>query len=209
MRHAWVVVCYLALVLAYLTAGTVLLVKDVQLSYRIFLALITAVPLWFALSSAGSATVWLAASASLFAAGQLSKKWRAARARMVGAVLFFGVWVNLGIAALLKTLIARPRPIWQLPLPELEPNIAVGSMPSGHAQLAFMTAVILGHYYPKARFPLLVLAVAISLSRIALGSHYLLDVLVGTLNGIAIGLLWTSLPWERVRGAIYRTLYKK
>lgn len=95
--------------------------------------------------------------------------------------------VGIGFVVLVKSLLGMPRP------PEEVHLIAHGDdpygFPSGHA---FMAVVVYGGAlvtFDRLREPLAVagvtaLIVAISLSRIVLGVHYLGDVLVGLLLGV-------------------------
>jgi membrane-associated phospholipid phosphatase len=99
--------------------------------------------------------------------------------------------VSYGVAALLanglKTVFDRPRP--SVGHPEIHPLVAVphsGSMPSAHAAEAFAAAVAVGLVHPRLRWPLLVLAALIGLSRVWLGVHYLSDVIVGAALGSVI-----------------------
>ena len=62
------------------------------------------------------------------------------------------------------------------------------SFPSGHATTAFAAAVAIGALHPRLRWPLLLLAALVGLSRIYLGVHYWLDVVAGAALGTAIGL---------------------
>jgi membrane-associated phospholipid phosphatase len=98
----------------------------------------------------------------------------------------------IGTAALLVTILKqtfdRPRP------PLLDPTLdpigivpASASFPSGHAATAFAAAVAIGLVHPRLRKPLLALAAVVALSRVYLGVHYVLDVLAGTVLGIAVG----------------------
>lgn len=93
------------------------------------------------------------------------------------------------VELILKPLVARVRPT------ELMGAIIVGpasqdfSMPSGHATIAFAMATVLAHKEPKWRWVFFTLAVLISLSRIYLGKHYPLDVIIGALVGWTIGSL--------------------
>jgi len=94
---------------------------------------------------------------------------------------------GIGVVLLLKSLLAMPRPPEELFL------IAHGDdpygFPSGHA---FMAVVVYGGLlvtFDRPRDPLAVagvatLVVAISLSRVVLGVHYLGDVVVGALLGV-------------------------
>lgn len=57
------------------------------------------------------------------------------------------------------------------------------SFPSGHSATAIGVAVALGTIYPAIRYPLLAVALCISASRVIISSHYMSDVLVGSLIG--------------------------
>ncbi len=92
---------------------------------------------------------------------------------------------------LLKRLFHRSRPC------EIEPHCWAHilppdqfSFPSGHSITAFAVAIPLGACYPAVQFPLLVVAVSISLSRIMLGMHYLSDVVAGAILGSALGMVF-------------------
>jgi undecaprenyl-diphosphatase len=61
------------------------------------------------------------------------------------------------------------------------------SFPSGHSITAFAVATSLGLFYLTLLPVLLFIAVSVALSRILLGMHFLSDVLVGSLLGIALG----------------------
>ncbi|MEK7141666.1 MAG: phosphatase PAP2 family protein [Patescibacteria group bacterium] len=93
------------------------------------------------------------------------------------------------VELILKPLVARVRPT------ELMGAIIVGStshdfsMPSGHATIAFAMATVLSQKEPKWRWLFFSLAILISLSRIYLGKHYPLDVIMGGFIGAAIGSL--------------------
>jgi undecaprenyl-diphosphatase len=108
----------------------------------------------------------------------------------LGAVLGGISYVIAAVLAdLLKDVFDRPRP--SLVDPNVHPLIQVPSsaaMPSGHAAGAFAAAVAVGLVHPRLRWPLVVLAALIALSRVWLGVHYLSDVLVGAALGTAVAL---------------------
>jgi membrane-associated phospholipid phosphatase len=62
------------------------------------------------------------------------------------------------------------------------------SFPSGHTATAFAAATAVGVFHPRLRWPLLALAALVGFSRMYLGVHYGLDVVVGAVLGVAIGL---------------------
>lgn len=95
-----------------------------------------------------------------------------------------------GIAAqALKHVIGRARPrledIWGFAGPNLTGGL--DSLPSGHTVTSFAIAATLGGFFPRARVPLYVAAVLIGISRVALGSHYPLDVAAGLVVGVLCG----------------------
>jgi membrane-associated phospholipid phosphatase len=65
--------------------------------------------------------------------------------------------------------------------------VTLRSFPSGHSTGAWATAAVLAHRYPaKGIVPTLAYAsaTAISYSRLAVGAHWLSDVLMGALIGV-------------------------
>lgn len=121
----------------------------------------------------------------------------------IGAlILFFGgeqrfaalesAFLALGAGQLsffvLKRLIGRERPCatethcWSDLLP---PDRF--SFPSGHTITAFAITFSLGLYYPTLLAGLIFCALSVAASRVILGLHYLSDVIVGIVIGIAIG----------------------
>ncbi len=62
------------------------------------------------------------------------------------------------------------------------------SFPSGHAITAFAVAVSVGLFYPYLQPCLILAALLIAASRIALGMHFLSDVLAGIALGVALGM---------------------
>jgi len=64
----------------------------------------------------------------------------------------------------------------------------VNSFPSGHSTTAFSVFVSLAMLFPKYRWPFVIFASLIALSRVALGVHYFSDILVGSLLGTLVSL---------------------
>jgi len=87
----------------------------------------------------------------------------------------------------LKTTLPRIRPYMRVPMAASCP--VDSSFPSGHAAVAFAAATMLAFYDKKRRWIYYGLAFFISLSRIYLYCHYLLDVVAGGLVGGAISLM--------------------
>ncbi len=102
------------------------------------------------------------------------------------------------VDGVLKSAVGRARPF--VGDPRVHPSIALPhdpSMPSGHAMNAFAGAVLLAAVVPRARWPLLGLAVLIGLSRVYLGVHFPSDVIAGAILGAAIG---AAAAWLLRRG---------
>lgn len=62
------------------------------------------------------------------------------------------------------------------------------SFPSGHAITAFAVAVSVGLFYPYLQPCLILAALLIAASRIALGMHFLSDVVAGITLGVMLGM---------------------
>jgi undecaprenyl-diphosphatase len=115
------------------------------------------------------------------------------RGRLRGA---FAVVAAIALAyiltdALLKPLIARERPFDTVEVARvLDRRPTTYSFPSGHAASAVAGAWTVGRLWPAGRFLLWTLAMLISVSRVYVGVHYPLDVIVGALVGcVSAGLV--------------------
>ena len=103
-----------------------------------------------------------------------------------GAAALVAVGASAALVSVFKEAFDRARP----PFAGIDPVGVVpasASFPSGHAATAFAAAVAVGLVHPRLRRPLLALAAVVALSRVYLGVHYALDVLAGTLLGVAVG----------------------
>lgn len=102
--------------------------------------------------------------------------------------MFAGIVVTAVIVMPIKFLVRRARPAgeWGAIYRSADPH----SFPSGHAARMAMLAV-LGIALGPAWFAALLLAWAplVALARVAMGVHYLSDVVVGTGVGLVIGLV--------------------
>lgn len=109
--------------------------------------------------------------------------------------LFYVFVIDSLSLLLFKQLFLRPRPLGALQVTEID----IGpSFPSGHSQRAFSGAVILSNYYKKYSLLFYALSVLVSFSRIFIGLHYPLDVLIGSVNGIIIGMITLLLPAKKI-----------
>lgn len=127
-------------------------------------------------------------------------------ARLAGYVAVTGLGVGVLIPAV-KALVGRLRPVVELPIAAESGH----SFPSGHALGSVVTyGVLLLVFLPavprRARRPLIavtvLLLVAIGFTRLALGVHYLSDVLAGWLLGLGWLAVTTTAfrAWRRDRG---------
>ena len=106
-------------------------------------------------------------------------------------------------ANILKHVIGRPRPkFMHAGNLELSPVSGSGwdSFPSGHAAAALAVATVLAQKFPRARWPILVIAVAVAASRVFRGSHYLTDVAGGAALGCVMGMI-AAHPWREWRSS--------
>jgi undecaprenyl-diphosphatase len=109
------------------------------------------------------------------------------------AILYGGtILILAGLVLAIKFSVRRQRPQgeWGAIYRRTDPH----SFPSGHAARATLLAVLgIGLGPPIWGGVLVIWAPLVSLSRVALGLHYLSDVLVGALLGALVGVL--SLWW--------------
>jgi membrane-associated phospholipid phosphatase len=123
----------------------------------------------------------------------------------VGYVLLVSMFAN----AWLKAALLAPRPIGIPGVRSLYTASATGaSMPSGHAQGSLTFWWLISRWLNRRWLwcGSLVLVFLIGLSRLYLGLHWPLDVLVGWLLGLAFGIggWWVSERWKRVNGLAVR-----
>ncbi len=115
--------------------------------------------------------------------------WRGGvRGRVCVLLLLLALAAGNAVVDVLKETLGRPRPFVDLP----EARLLLGrggsfSLPSGHAANWFLALAVVGWFYPRSRWGLWPLAVAVSCSRVYCGVHYPGDVLAGALVGWGIG----------------------
>lgn len=106
-------------------------------------------------------------------------------------LLVFATAATSGIASqVVKHVIGRARPrlmdqagVYHFDMFSITAKLA--SFPSGHTVTAFATAYALGLFLPKWRAALYLTAIAVGVSRVALGAHYPSDVVAGAVIGYA------------------------
>jgi undecaprenyl-diphosphatase len=144
--------------------------------------------------------IFLALLAVLFFA---RGKYRSRNGRHGVAAAGFSVLLALGAAQVIGHLWDRPRPYEAHPghAHLLLPVSPDPSFPSDHATAAFAIAVAIGLRHRKAGVLALVLATIVSVSRVALGTHYPSDVI----GGAALGALCALVFWiPPVRERLHR-----
>ena len=104
-------------------------------------------------------------------------------------VEFFGILGLAGVVLAIKFLVRRERP--QGEWGSIYRNTDPHSFPSGHAARAFLIAVVGAALGPVwlLIFILWIWAPLVSLARVAMGVHYLSDVIVGAILGTIVGLI--------------------
>ena len=129
------------------------------------------------------------------------------------------VFVSVGgaglIANLVKNIIGRARPTLLDTMGPLEfklfafsPDYA--SLPSGHATNIFALATVIAILWPRGRVLLYIVAAWIAASRVLIGQHYVTDVVLGAILGIAFPYFvrdrFAARRWlfERTPGGGYR-----
>jgi undecaprenyl-diphosphatase len=135
--------------------------------------------------------------------------WKIPLAVMVVLLAIFGkrkgriavVFLVLGVAlsdqicnTLVKPLVGRIRPCNVLENVRLLVNCTKSlSFPSSHATNIFTGTLILSYIYRRLQIPLMIIAILVAYSRIYVGVHYPLDVLIGSLLGILCALITISI----------------
>ncbi len=132
----------------------------------------------------GDSWFWLAGLFLLWWVGDEYWKLRA-------LAMIVGVLVTAVVVMAIKFTVRRRRPEgeWGRIYRSTDPH----SFPSGHAARALMLAVIMLQMGPGwLGLGLLLWAILVSLARVAMGVHYISDILVGWLIGLCLGMVIAS-----------------
>lgn len=108
----------------------------------------------------------------------------------LGLKLLFSLGISHLLVQLLKHLTNRLRPCERFK--ELDLNSAVlgtYSFPSGHSTAAFCLAQMLAFYFPAGSLIFFLLAGLVASSRVYLGVHYPLDVVIGAGIGLSFAYM--------------------
>ena len=133
------------------------------------------------LAHSGDSWFWAAAIVTLwFFSNSKWKQW--------AVVEFFGMLGLAGVVLAIKFLVRRERP--QGEWGGIYRNTDPHSFPSGHAARAFLIAVVGTALAPPwLAAALWVWAPLVSLARVAMGVHYLSDIIAGGILGSIVGLI--------------------
>lgn len=109
----------------------------------------------------------------------------------------------------MKQFFGRLRPENTLPAMIIDRLSDGYSFPSSHAAFAFAFAVVLVYCMPRWRIFFWLTAIGISFSRVYLGKHYPLDILVGALVGWGIGHISLNLSTYIVSKQVKKSIKKE
>lgn len=123
---------------------------------------------------------WSALILLWFISNSMWRRWQ--------VVEFFGILGLAGVVQAIKWLVRRERP--QGEWGGIYRNTDPHSFPSGHAARAFMIPVIASALAtPELAAVLWVWAPLVALARVAMGVHYLSDVVAGSVLGVIVALI--------------------
>lgn len=113
--------------------------------------------------------------------------------RKQAVVILVSLLLSVVFCHILKDVFDRTRPFIELGIDILVPPPRGSSFPSAHSSTAFSFAAVMFWFYrknaPLFAYGSVFLAAAVAFSRIWLCVHYVSDVVVGSVFGIAVGIL--------------------
>jgi len=133
------------------------------------------------LAHSGDSWFWAVALIALWASGDsFWKKW--------AVVQFFSICVMIVVVMSVKFLVRRRRPEgeWGSIYRNTDPH----SFPSGHAARSFLIAVVAAGLGPAGLAVVLwIWAPLVALARVAMGVHYVSDVVAGAVFGVIVAII--------------------
>ncbi len=160
-----------------------LLQKDIQLSSRMCIAAEPGITRMIAKLLAHSGDSWFWLTVLILGWWYGVPAWKTRSASLLLAVLLTAVLVTVFKYTIRR---ARPEGDWGKMYRVTDPH----SFPSGHAARAMMIGVLAaGLTPPLAGILMLIWALLVGLARVAMGVHYLSDVVAGWLVGAVMGAL--------------------
>jgi undecaprenyl-diphosphatase len=128
-----------------------------------------------------------------------------ATVRDIALTAFAAVALTGSLAAFLKLAIGRPRPtmIDELGAFGFQPlafDFKINSLPSGHATTLFALVTIVALVVPRWRWHLFALAGLGGLTRVAVGAHFVSDIIAGSAVGYAGAIGLATLAAQQGRG---------
>lgn len=142
---------------------------------------------WYVLVVLGWLGCMTASGLSLTTTGH--EVWRL-RARSATYILATMIASGLLVQALKLSIgRLRPRYLFENGAYGFEPFSGANSYPSGHSQVIWSVMIALWFVYPRYRAAYVVVAVLVSLSRVATTVHFLSDVVMGSVLAIVVAVL--------------------
>ncbi len=129
------------------------------------------------ISRLGDGYVWVAIAIFLLIYGGSPERFK----------VFYGLIaaiISIFICKVLKIVIRRQRPAMTDKVRVTVKPWDLFSFPSGHSALSFALALMVAVNYPLYAVPVFIFAILVSFSRVYFGTHYPLDVVVGSMIGL-------------------------
>lgn len=122
------------------------------------------------------------------------------------AFVFVAVGGSGLIITIVKRIIGRARPRFFEEFGALHFDVmawkaSFASFPSGHSQSAFAIAVAFACLAPRWRWPLLIVAASVAVSRVIVDAHYFTDIVVGSMWGAWFTIM--TRDWFARRGLVF------
>lgn len=116
--------------------------------------------------------------------------WSAAHLRQAALSVTLAILAAVAVVTLIKLIIRRERP--QPPGEFVALRYDVYSFPSGHSARLAALAMGVVFFFPQVGLLLWLLAIGVAVARVAVGIHYLGDIIIGL--GIGALVAWQVMP---------------